>query len=330
MDYNRQNNRPRRQINFSSDPAIPREEPPARGLRDEDWDNEEFTNSRAASAARGRESFEDRHYRRESAADMRPADTPHLRTPHQPTAQSSQQQQPRQPFYQQQQQPMQPSYRQPAPEEPEEPEMPKNFVKRHPILMNTLYIGLVAVVLGWVAMLFLDLWTFHGEERVVPDVRNNPLYSASNAVSQAGLHPVVTDSIYDSFARPGTVVEQTPIAGSKVKNDGAVYLTIVAFTPKMVTVPDFYNVSVRQARSLLEGLGIKEVREVQVPSEYAGLVLGARFNGVALRPGARIPVSAVVTLEVGTGLDALAEEGAPIDTAAIEEAVEQIETLDLE
>lgn len=222
---------------------------------------------------------------------------------------------------------MQPSYRQTATEEPEKP---KNFVKRHPILMNAIYIGVAAVMLGWMAMLFLDLWTFHGEERVVPDVRNNPLYSASNAVSQAGLHPVVTDSIYDSFAKPGTVVEQTPIAGSKVKKDGAVYLTIVAFTPKMITVPDFYNVSVRQARSLLEGLGIKEVREVQVPSEYAGLVLGARFNGVALRPGARIPVSAVVTLEVGTGLDALAEEGAPIDTAAIEEAVEQIETLDLE
>ena len=72
------------------------------------------------------------------------------------------------------------------------------------------------------------------------------------------------------------------------------------------------------------------MREVEIPSEYAGLVLGARFNGVALRPGARIPVSAVVTLEVGTGLEELAAEGAPIDTAAIEEAVEQIETLDIE
>ena len=43
-----------------------------------------------------------------------------------------------------------------------------------------------------------------------------------------------------------------------------------------------------------------------------------------------MPVSAVVTLEVGTGLEELAAEGAPIDTAAIEEAVEQIETLDIE
>lgn len=326
MDYNRQNNHPRRQIDFSSDPGLPREKPLARGLRDEDWDNEEFSGSRGASASASRGPFEERHYRQEPTREAQGAAAPHQQTqPRQPFAPAGPQ-----PYYQQQQQPMQPSYRRPAPEEPEEPEKPKNFVKRHPILMNTLYIGLTAVVLGWLAMFFLDLWTFHGEERVVPDVRNIPLYSASNAVSQADLHPVVTDSIYDSFARPGTVVEQTPAAGSKVKKDGSVYLTIVAFTPKMVTVPDFYNVSVRQAHSLLEGLGIKEVREVEIPSEYAGLVLGARFNGVALRPGARIPVSAIVTLEVGTGLDALAEDGAPVDTAAIEEAVEQIETLDLE
>lgn len=317
MDYNRQNNRQRRQIDFSSDPGITRERPRATGLRDEDWENDEFTNPRTGRQAAGRESFEQRHYRPEPQHAAQP--------PRQGYQQPAEPQS--QPSYHTQ---MQPSDTTPAASEPEEPEKPEGFVKRHPILMNALYIGFTAVLLGWVAMFFLDLWTFHGEERVVPDVRNVPVYAAYNAVTQAGLHPVVTDSIYDSYAKPGSVVEQTPIAGSKVKKDGSVYLTIVAFTPKMITVPDFYNVSVRQARSLLEGLGIKEVREVEIPSEYAGLVLGARFNGVALRPGARIPVSAVVTLEVGTGLEELAAEGAPIDTAAIEEAVEQIETLDIE
>lgn len=328
MDHNRQNNRPRPQINFSSDPGLPREKPRARGLRDEDWENDEFAAPR--QSRQGRESFEQRHYRTGQPAPQQPARQPYqagnnynASTP-QPGAPAAQ------PYFQQQQPPMQPTYNPQEPLQPEEPEKPKSFVKRHPILMNALYIVLVTVVLGWCAMFFLDLWTLHGQEGVVPDVRNMPLYAASNTVQQTGLHPVVTDSIYDSFAKPGTVVEQTPIAGSKIKKDGTVYLTIVAFAPKMVTVPDFYNVSERQARSLLEGLGIQDVRVVNIPSEYAGLVMGARFNGVSLRPGARIPVSAVVTLEVGTGFDALAEEGAPIDTAAIEEAVEKIETLDLE
>ena len=102
------------------------------------------------------------------------------------------------------------------------------------------------------------------------------------------------------------------------------YLTVVAFSPKLITVPDFYNVSARQARSMFEGIGIKEIREVPVTSEYAGLVLGAKFNGVALQPGARIPISAVVTIEVGTGYGESFETGADIDSMAIDNAIDEL------
>ncbi len=288
MNNRQPDNRPRRQIDFSSDTPMARQRPQAKGLRDEDWEDDEFVTPQRTRVQDSRYDYASRNMEQQYAG------------------------------------------RRPGREDRPEPETKKGFVKRHPVLMNLLYIILVAVFLGWAVMLFLDFWTFHGEERVVPDAKNVPLYTAANNIEHAGLHAVVTDSIYDSYVRPGTVVEQTPIPGSRIKKGGAVYLTIVAFTPKMVTVPDFYNVSVRQARSLLEGLGIKEVREELVPSEYGGLVLGARFNGVSLRPGARIPVSAIVTLEVGTGLDSLVEDGAPIDSAAIEEAVEAIEQLDIE
>ena len=73
---------------------------------------------------------------------------------------------------------------------------------------------------------------------------------------------------------------------------------------------------------MFQGLGIKEVREVPVVSEYDGLVLGAKFNGVSLQPGARIPVSAVVTLEVGTGIEE--EPGAEVDTMAIDDVIEEL------
>ena len=177
------------------------------------------------------------------------------------------------------------------------------FCKRHPVFMNLIYIIVTAVVAGWIVMWFLDYWTFHGQERAVPDVKGLELRVASANVEHSGLRAVVSDSVFDSKAAPGTVVEQTPIPNARIKKGGSVYLTIVAFTPKMVTVPDFYNVSARQARSMFEGLGISAIREVSVPSEYAGLVLGAKFNGVELRPGARIPMSAVITLEVGQGIE---------------------------
>lgn len=196
------------------------------------------------------------------------------------------------------------------------------FRKRHPIVMHLLYASGATALAVWMALWFLDFWTFHGQERAVPDVKRQSLTMAEGNISRAGLKAVVTDSVYDSYARPGTVVEQSPIPLAKIKRGGTVYLTLVAFTPKMVTIPDFYDVSERQARSMLEGLGITQVMTVTVPSEYAGLVLGAKFNGVSLRPGAKVPVTAVITIEVGGGMADISPSGEIVDTAAIEEAIE--------
>ncbi len=199
-----------------------------------------------------------------------------------------------------------------------------NFRQRHPILMNLLYAACATVLAVWMALWFLDFWTFHGQERAVPDVKGQSFDMAQGNISRAGLKAVVTDSVYDSYARPGTVVEQSPIPLAKIKRGGTVYLTLVAYTPKMVTIPDFYDVSERQARSMLEGLGITQVMTVSVPSEYEGLVLGARFNGVSLRPGAKVPVSAVITLEVGGGLGDTYTSDEIVDTVAIEQTIEAL------
>ena len=109
------------------------------------------------------------------------------------------------------------------------------------------------------------------------------------------------DSVFGSQLAPGTVVEQTPREGSKVKPGRTVYVSIVAYSPKLVTVPDFMNVSMRQGVSMFEGLGLK-VNVVTVPSEFKDLVLGAKCNGRALRAGERIPSTSSVTVEVGGGI----------------------------
>lgn len=201
-----------------------------------------------------------------------------------------------------------------------------SWSRRHPIILNLIYIVVCAVAAGWIIMWFLDFWTFHGQEVAVPDFKGQQ-YSAAVATAEgAHIQPVLADSVFDTSARPGTVVEQVPIAGARIKRGGMAYLTVVAFSPKMVTVPDFYNVSARQARSMFEGLGITSILEAPVPSEYEDLVLGARFNGVSLRPGARIPVSAVVTLEVGSVVDAEAPDSTATDglDAAIDDVFEEL------
>lgn len=183
-----------------------------------------------------------------------------------------------------------------------------SFLKAHPIVANLIYIFIAAWIIFTGALFFLDYWTHHGEVSVVPSLKGMNYDDARRELQQRNFAVELSDSIYDSTYPAGTVVEQSPRANAKVKDGRTVYLTIVAYSPRMVTVPYFMNTSLRQGRSMFEGLGIRNVKIVEVESEYKDLVLAAKFNGLPLKPGARIPVTATVTLEVGKGYEPFADE----------------------
>lgn len=176
-----------------------------------------------------------------------------------------------------------------------------NLNHDHPVLMNILYIILASIVLIWFLLLFIDSWTRHGDEAIVPMVKGQSIELATRTLAEDGFSCEVMDSVFGSTQTPGTVVEQTPREGSHVKPGRTIYVSIVAYSPKMVTIPDFLNVSMRQGVSMFEGIGLK-VTVVTVPSEYKNLVLGAKINGHQIRAGERVPSSSSVILEVGGGL----------------------------
>lgn len=176
---------------------------------------------------------------------------------------------------------------------------PGNFT-RH-LLINLGVMAVTGCVLVWIMLKWLDSWTDHGHVEIVPEVKGLTYGEAQRQLTDAGFSCELTDSIYDNKSRPGTVVEQNPKSGTKVKEGRMVYLTITAFAPKAVTLPVLTDVSLRQARSVLEGLGVMNITVQEVPSEYRGLVLAVRHDGGRLMPGTRIPVTTHVTLEVGAG-----------------------------
>lgn len=188
-----------------------------------------------------------------------------------------------------------------------------------------LHIGImiiVAVTIGWLAMLWLDVWTRHDDTITVPPVKTLSYGEAAARLDQHGLVAVLSDSVYDKSTRPGTVIDQNPKVGTIVKEGREIYLTINAFSPKMVSLPTLTDISLRQAKSILEGLEIKKVVEKRVPSDFKDLVLAVRYKGTRLSPGARVPVNATIELEVGEGK---AEE--LIDTVgedSVESAGEQL------
>lgn len=165
-------------------------------------------------------------------------------------------------------------------------------------------LGMLAImfILGLGAFVWMDSWTLHGDTRTVPDVKGQSFNQASDGLLADGLTVELSDSVYDTHSRPGTVLEQNPKPGTKVKPGRVVYLTINAFSPRTVTVPQLTDISVRKAEAILKSLGITNVTVRKVMSEYADLVLAARCNGIQIQPGARLAVTSQIVLEVGDGM----------------------------
>jgi len=170
------------------------------------------------------------------------------------------------------------------------------------VLLNLIAIIASGIVLIWLGTIWLDVWTNHGEYKVVPDVRRLPYSEAVERLSADGFIVELSDSVYDNNAGPGVVTEQNPKMNTKVKEGRTVYLTVNAFSPRSVTIPSLTDMSLRQAQSILEGLGIKNITVSEMPSEYRDLVLAVKRDGRTLMPGARIPATSKLVIEVGTGL----------------------------
>lgn len=188
------------------------------------------------------------------------------------------------------------------------------------LLINIALMCAAILLLVSIAMFGLSIWTHHGQEADVPAVKGLDYSGAVTLLAQQGFTHEVADSVYDTSSRPGTVMDQTPKPGAKVKDGRKVYLTINAFSPKTVVLPAVTDMSLRQARAALESVGISDISIHTVPSEYKDLVIGISCNGAALSPGSRIPVNSRVTIIVGGGAapaddcDTAAEDSDDTDT----------------
>ena len=70
----------------------------------------------------------------------------------------------------------------------------KSFRERHPFLVNSALMLLALIALGYIALLFIDVFTSHGQQVQVPDVRNLPLEKAIEILDDAGFPFVTADA----------------------------------------------------------------------------------------------------------------------------------------
>lgn len=165
-----------------------------------------------------------------------------------------------------------------------------------------LHIGIViaivaALVFG--SMFFLDVYTRHGETLVVPDFTNMSTAEAERLAEEAGVRLDVVDSLYVKRMSKGHIYRQTPQAGTLVKQDRRILLTINAMTSKTVDMPNLVGFSMRQATAELQSRGLTLGRLIYKTDMATDNVLAQRCGGVNIPAGKKIEEGTKIDLVVG-------------------------------
>ena len=168
------------------------------------------------------------------------------------------------------------------------------------ILKNLTMILITGVLLVILTLVFLHLYTRHGQNIVVPKLEGLQINEANTILNAKGLHIEIVDSIYNRDAVPGAILDQTPKANNKVKEGRSIYVTVYSKNPQQVIVPGLIDYSTRQAMALLNSLGFTQISIEEVPSEYSGLVLAVEYHGRPLAPDEKVPAGSQLNLVVSS------------------------------
>ena len=119
-----------------------------------------------------------------------------------------------------------------------------------------LYISILIAICIFIADLFMmPLYVRHGEGSYMVNVKDKPIDYAVDILASEGHKGLVSDTLFSSSFKPGTVIDQYPSPNMRVKEGRTVRLTI-AHSERMVLVPDLIGRSERSAEIDIRQAGL--------------------------------------------------------------------------
>ncbi len=110
----------------------------------------------------------------------------------------------------------------------------------------------------------------------------------------------IIDSVYESYSKPGTVIDQTPKPNLMIKKGRNIFLTIKARGQKIVSMPDLIYGSLIQARSLIESNSLRIGNITYRPSKFNDCVIEQLVDGEIIYAGDKLPAGSRIDLIVGS------------------------------
>lgn len=179
------------------------------------------------------------------------------------------------------------------------------FTKPNSIKDVAIHIGIMLSIFVVIIVLFFYVYlpntTHHGETIEVPKLIGLDKTQMEAVLEAKNLRYQINDSSYAPDKKANTILDQTPIAGAKVKENRKIYITLSTTTPPKIKMPKLIDGSLKSAEITLKGYGLELGDVKSVTSPYLNLVINQLYKGSPIAQGAYIPKGSKVDLQIGDG-----------------------------
>jgi beta-lactam-binding protein with PASTA domain len=171
------------------------------------------------------------------------------------------------------------------------------------IIRNLVLAVILFAALLVITQLSLKVITRHNQVITVPDFTDLSVEDARIVAKRYDIRTEVTDSVYVNRMERGHVFSQNPVAGSQVKKDRTIKLTINAHQTKMVKMPNLVGYSLRQAKTEILSSGLTMGKLVYREDLATNNVLDQFIAGRYVAPGTEVEAETPVDLLLGLSPD---------------------------
>ena len=174
------------------------------------------------------------------------------------------------------------------------------FLKEKKFYLNLLIILLLSAALLWLTFRLLNRYTRHDQVYTMPDFIGQDYRQVMHDYSK-DFNFILIDSVYPKGQQPGSIYQQDPLPGSKIKKGRNVYAIIVAVTPEKTLMPNVKNLSLREAIGRLESAGLEVDHLEYVNYSFKNNVIEQLYLGQPIEKGTELVKGSRIVLRVGLG-----------------------------
>ena len=177
-----------------------------------------------------------------------------------------------------------------------------HFLKQKKFYINLFIILLLCGALLWLTFRLLDRYTRHDKVFTMPDFVGQDFRQVKHDYSKE-FNFILIDSVYPKGQQPGSIYQQDPLPGSKIKKGRNVYAIIVAVTPEKTVMPNLKGISLREAIGRLESNGLDVDYLDYVSYSYKNNIIDQYYQGQPIDEGTELVKGSKIMLRVGIGDD---------------------------